>query len=425
MSVFYNEKRKRWQYDLVYKGTRHQGYCLEVDGQPARTKTEAKNYEQSFRVKLKEKSVVTQPRPPGGFSLAEPVAFYLKKMADKSDFKNLQTYAREILTFFGGETDMAAIDESAVDRYAQWARRQRKKIYTGTINGERQYKDGNDLRSTKTINEYLQFIVRSYTAFRMAPVNKSLRHTIPKPPEIEFLDVVEFSPQPIPLATTHKILQDGFTPENRHLYLAYVLSVQTGMRANECATIRESHYDEHSGQMRLEALNTKSKRVRFIPINDTARAALMECRQRGDLVWQQLQADTALAEEYREKYGIQRREDMPFILYRRNGTGLPRPVKHITSNGWKNMKKKNDIKYRWHDTRSAFCTNALKESDIETVKRLAGHKSILTTEKYLQASDSQKIAAVTKLAVNYPIDFRPESLTPLPNKQKKAAQKGG
>jgi|GEM_PF-5631784 len=49
-------------------------------------------------------------------------------------------------------------------------------------------------------------------------------------------------------------------------------------------------------------------------------------------------------------YGITARGDISFILYRRKGTGVPRPVKHISSSGWKRIKKEVGINYRWHDT---------------------------------------------------------------------------
>lgn len=414
MTVFFNKHRGQWAYNFICEGIRHQGYCIHSDGRPAKNKTEATNIEDIIRGKIKsgQKKKDAAPPPVAGFAFAEPMAFYLKRLQGKSDFKNVQTYAKELLSWFGPATDMADIDEAMVAEYTAWSRMQKKKVYIGLKNGERQYKDGVETRSPKTINAYLQTIERAFNAFRLAPENKPIRHLVPEPPEIEYLDVPKRTPTPIPHNVSTKLLEKADEVIHAHLRLAYILCVNTGMREKECAKVLDRQYMEVERMIVLTPEQTKSDAGRFLPVNDLAHQAIMECRRVGDLLWKLLQDDRALRDEYREKYAIRNRGDINLILYRPKGTGMPRPVKHLANTGWDTMRKNAGADYRWHDTRAAFCTSALAAgADIRIVKELAGHESILTTDKYLKASNPLLRSAVDAIATQNPMKVTSESLT--------------
>jgi len=425
MTVSYNKSRGRWTYDFICAGKRYQGYCVTSDGALAKNKTEARAVEESIKVKARSGKMISAPPPVAGFTLAEPMAFYLKKMAGKPDLKNVQAYVREALTFFGPATDMADIDEPTIEDYKIWLMQQRKKIYVGIQNGQKIFKDSETLRGHRTVNAYLQTVERAFTAFRTAPQNKHLRHIIPPALEIEYLPLPKRTPTPIPHNVSLGLLDKFDSRTHDHLRMAYILCIQTGLREKECAKIRTRQYLEKERVILLETQQTKSRTARFVPVNPIVHDVLMACQKTGDVLWEALKGDPDLACLYQTKFGIKTREDIPFILYRPNGSGVPRPVKHIASTAWKTLKKTACVPYRWHDTRAAFCTNALRGSDIETVRKLAGHRSIATTERYLEAADPQKIEAVNKLADNYPLPIRqsPESLTKVPDAGKTTLKK--
>ena len=51
----------------------------------------------------------------------------------------------------------------------------------------------------------------------------------------------------------------------------------------------------------------------------------------------------------------------------------------------------------WHALRHSFCTNlAAAGVPVHQVKRLAGHKSIETTMRYMHASETELAAAISK-----------------------------
>lgn len=421
MSVYLNKTRKVWVYDFQINNNRYAGDCIDRDGKPVKNKTQARAAEEIIKVRVREGAKKRAPSHPGTFTFAEICAHYLEELQNKADLKNIETYITELLDYFGAAADLRDIDELTIENYRLFAMAQRKKIYIGKKDGSRQYKNGNALRAPKTVNAYLQTIDRAWNAFRRAPKNKPVRHQIPEPPEIRYCDVPRRTPTPVPHADSLQLLSAAAAPEHNHVRLAYIICVQTGMREGECVSTRCAQYLAQEKIITLTAEQTKSKAGRFVPVNGIAAAAIDECMKTGDLLWDRLQADPDLAEQYEARYGIRRRADIPLILYRHKGTGLPRPVKHIASSAWKTIRAETGISCRWHDTRAAFCTNALRSADIETVRKLAGHQNITTTQYYLEASSPQKHDAVARLAENYVLPVTASTAAPL--KQKKSQTK--
>lgn len=417
MTVFYNKNRDRWAYHFEFRGDRYQGYCTHPKtGQTAKNKTEAKTIEAIIKghVKSGEKTKEKQATlPTAGFAFAEPIAFYLKKLHGKASFSLAQGYAREILDWFGPATDMADITEETIAEYTAWCRRQTRKTYIGRDEeGHPKFRDTGKLRSPRTVNGYLSMIERSYNAFRTAPENKPFRHLIPPTPEIEYLPIPKRTPTPIPQAVSKDILDTADPSLNAHTRLAYTLCLHTGMRERECAQVTDRQYMEAERRIMLTPAQTKTDTGRAIPTNKIAQQVIQECRKLGDMLWQELCKDNSLADEYAQKYSIRTRGDIPLILYRPGGTGLPRPVKHIATTAWKRIKKEANIGYRWHDTRAAFCTETLAAgTDLKTVKDLAGHQSIATTEMYLKVSDPQMNTAVEALAQRNPTQVDPLTIS--------------
>ncbi len=421
MSVYQNKKRKKWCYAFNINGQRFTGYCENPKtGDIATTKRDALKFEKLIRADIEEriesrkssKQEIDYVLPVGGFTLAMPISYRLEKMEGLASFACAKTYANDILSFFGKSAPMESVDDR-IHAYIDYSKKQHVRIYKGKDdNGNNLYELKPEFRSEKTINEYLKFLTQAYREYKSAPENKKFKHLIPEPPEFELLTPPRRIPTPIPYNVTQTYLEAFDETLHAHTRLAYILCVQTGMRAKECARIRERQYYEAERYISLEPEQTKTATGRCVHVNDIAHQALMECRKLGNYLWEILQQYPHIAAEYQKNYGITTRGDINFILYRRNGTGIPRPVKHVATSAWKKTKKAVGIDYRWHDTRAAFCSDTLGAvGDIDAVRKLAGHQDIQTTQKYLNAQDSRLKKAVNSLAEQRPLNV--EAIQPV------------
>lgn len=429
MTVFYNKQRKKWSYNFVDLGRKYQGYCIHpITAEHAKNRTDAIRVEQIIKGEIKKLDQTEEILPQASsntFTFAEPIAYYLETMKGRPDFKNIQTYVPELLDYFGAKTPMSAIEDK-IPGYIERSKKQNVKTYIGKDKaGNKLYKEQDRLRSPNTINAYLQIIVRAFKSFKSAQVNKKYKQFIPDPPDFDYLSVPKRTPTPIPQEATKAYMEAIDDTLHRHIRLAYILCIQTGMREKEMAKVRDSQYIESERVILLTPEQTKTNVGRFVHINDIAHKAILECRKVGSLLWRELQDSSELAAEYKEKYDITQRGDINLILYRRNGSGVPKPVKHIASSAWKTIRKKAGVNYRWHDTRAAFCTGAIEAgADIITVKELAGHSSIETTMKYLKAANPALKRAVSELAVCRPMEVPSESLTKVTYKEKATPRDG-
>ncbi|PZO88588.1 MAG: hypothetical protein DI626_01475 [Micavibrio aeruginosavorus] len=420
MSVYQNKQRKKWCYAFNIKGERFTGYCEHPKtGEIAATKRDALKFEKLIRSEIElqienrgtEKEEIDLPLP-HSIPLIEPITYRLKQMAGKASFACAKTYANEILAFFGETLPMDKV-EDRIHLYIEYSEKQNVKIFKGKdANGKNLYEVKPKLRSKKSTNEYLKFLTQAYREFKGAPENKKIKHCIPEPPEFKLLRTPKRIPTPIPYNVSKTYIEAFDETLHAHTRLAYIICVQTGMRAKECARIRERQYYETERYIALEPEQTKTDTGRTVQVNEIAHQALMECRKLGDYLWEILKSYPQLAAEYQKAYGITTRGDINFILYRRNGTGVPRPVKHVATTAWKATKKAAGIQYRWHDTRAAFCSDTLgANGDIDAVQKLAGHQDIQTTQKYLNAQNPRLKKAVNSLAEYRPLNV--EAITPV------------
>lgn len=424
MTVFFDPKRNKWRYDFMFNRQRYAGYCDHPKtGVHPKNKTEAKKIEEIIKGTIKglAPGEVAPPAPVNGFALVEVMSHYLKAMKEKADFKNTQTHARELLSYFGPTIDINHIPPR-LPEYKLWALEQKTRVFIGKDpDGNNKYKDGDKLRSPKLVNEYINTLVRAVNSFRRSRP-KEHRHLVPEMVDIEYCKVPKRIPTPIAYTESQRLLAAMDPVEHVHLRLGYLLAINTGMREREITGVLDKQYNEIERTIFLHPEQTKSDTGRAIYINDIAHGVILECRKRGNSLWKALQEDAELASSYLDLYGIRSRGDIPLMLYADKKTKALRPVNELWTTAWDTIRKKAGVNRRGHDTRAAFCTNILSSgASIAAAKELAGHRSIETTMKYVKAANNELHAAVNQMAANRP--YMVESHTEFTHKTKKAKEK--
>lgn len=148
-----------------------------------------------------------------------------------------------------------------------------------------------------------------------------------------------------------------------HLRPIIIAALHTGMRLGEILSLRWDNIDMDKDIITLT--QTKSNRVRYIPINNRLKETLKCVRLTNDRVF----CDN-------------------------NG----RPMDSIKT-AFKNAVRRSGIRYcRFHDLRHSFITRLVEKGfNIVTVKELAGHADINTTMRYSHPAPEYKRQAVDVL----------------------------
>lgn len=373
MSVYFNAARGRWMYNFQRDGARYSGYAADPDtGEPARSKRQAERIEGRLKARLdgaKAKGAKPAPAPsPAGFTMADALAYYAehKGQHNRTWEGDIKRQIRELLTYFGPDTLVEGITEADVLDYVAWCREQPAMVNTG---GPRKgaalvpRSDGAK-RAPNTINGFLTALRAAFNLARK--VGK-----VSRVPYVPRLDTGRHVPNPIRPADLDRIMAAA----PAHLRDVITLCVMTGMRRSECLTLTWDQVDLDAGTITLEPEGTKANRGRTVYVNGVALEVL-----------RRLNAARPAGQNR-------------VILYRHRGTGRPVPVESVTT-AWRATLKRAglDGRYRFHDTRAAFCSYlAAKGVDPVHIKELAGHESITTTMRYVQASDDRLRAAVASL----------------------------
>jgi len=149
--------------------------------------------------------------------------------------------------------------------------------------------------------------------------------------------------------------------ENMKPFILVLL--HTGMRKRELLTLRWQNVDSKKRQIKVE--KTKSKKVRFIPINSVLFDELSSLKL---------------------KSGAEKRVF---------------PFKYVQK-AWENARRRagfDDLTL--HDLRRTFGTRLLEAGvDIVTISKLYGHSSVLVTQRYLHPKDKLSREAVETLVKN-------------------------
>ena len=161
--------------------------------------------------------------------------------------------------------------------------------------------------------------------------------------------------------------------ENRGVCDAAILLLCTGARLNEALQSRVGHFDLNSRVWRIEAKTSKSKRVRSVPLNDTAVELVTNIIER-----KELEPDSYLFNS--EKTG--------------NHLGHVHKV-------WDRLRKKAGMPHlRLHDLRHQFASFLVNDGrSLYEVQKILGHSSHSVTERYAHLSSKSLMDAANSASV--------------------------
>ena len=152
-----------------------------------------------------------------------------------------------------------------------------------------------------------------------------------------------------------------------YLRTIVVIALHTGMRKGEILKLRFGHNVDLEKRV-ISLSETKNDDPRFIPMNDTLYAALVEATK-----------------------GKKRGE---YLFCYSEGVHL-QDVKRSFATALKNAEIKN---FKFHDLRHTFASNLVMNGvDLFVVKELLGHKNIKMTLRYAHLSPHHKAKAIHKL----------------------------
>jgi integrase len=145
-------------------------------------------------------------------------------------------------------------------------------------------------------------------------------------------------------------------------------SLHTGMRFMEVLSLQPENVDLERREVTITATNSKSRRVRHIPLNDVALGVLAKAMAGG--------------------------VGRPRVFTYEDGSN----VKSIRTVFEKAVKAAGLTGFRFHDLRHTFASRLVSRgADLNTVRELLGHRDFTTTLRYAHLAPSTKQAAVELL----------------------------
>lgn len=162
--------------------------------------------------------------------------------------------------------------------------------------------------------------------------------------------------------------------ESRSPYLAdlFTLALNTGMRREEMLGLEWKRVDLHAGLIHLEAHHTKSGKRRSVPMNRTAREAIIA----------------------RARYRATHCPDSPWVFCKQNGKRINDARKGFLAA----CEKAGIENFRFHDLRHT-CAAWLVSAGVplSEVRDLLGHSSVAMTERYAHLAPERVRNAVAVL----------------------------
>ncbi len=165
---------------------------------------------------------------------------------------------------------------------------------------------------------------------------------------------------------THEEQKRLLDSTNEYLRPVIIFALNTGMRKSEILTLKWSNVDLETGIITLEKTNTKSKKLRRIPINTVVRKLMLELKLKGK------------GSEY------------VFL----SSKGIPYKKEDSLRQPFLGALRRAGIEgLRFHDLRHTAATRMIESgASIVAVSKILGHEDLKTTMRYAHPEDSLKDA---------------------------------
>lgn len=393
MSVYFDQVRGYWKFDFQANRERHAGAVRDPETGEPLTSPRARRRAIEFAAAEKQRIRANGP------AAAVPAAAVTLAMA-AADWWNwkgrtLRTawerklHLAEALKFLGGATPIAEIEHRLVDYRDHLQAKRVRKAAGFEPDGARRWKVLERTLSPRTVNRFLDALK---AVLRRAWLKGHLRAL----PEVPFLP--EADPMPRPIAEDQ--LAAIFEQAAPHVRLAIALGILAGLRGREALSLAPRHVDFARGVATLPAALTKAGRVESVPLVPAVLAMLRDAREEGRALFAQLARNPAAARRYAARWGIRHADDVPFVLYRHRGTGMPRPVRKIRA-AWQAAVDRAGLPPGtvFHHTRHTFGTTLAEGGANERILRaLLRHSSAAASAHYVRIAEGRQAAALGALA---------------------------
>lgn len=149
------------------------------------------------------------------------------------------------------------------------------------------------------------------------------------------------------------------TDRRKNVCSIVLLLLSTGMRLNEVLSAKWESVDLDKRTLRVQAINSKSKRMRVVPLNDSAMAVLNSLDTKNDY----------------EHLFINKKRKMPYVNI---------------AKVWDELRKKAGLpKLRIHDLRHQFASFLVNDGQsLYTVQQILGHSDPSVSARYSHLSTS-------------------------------------
>jgi site-specific recombinase XerD len=162
------------------------------------------------------------------------------------------------------------------------------------------------------------------------------------------------------------------TDENRLVCMIILFLLSTGARLREGLSVEWGHIDLENALWKIPASNSKSKRVKHLPLSASAIWALK---------------------------AVQKRDDSPFV-FASPVTG--KPFSGI-SRTWYKLRRKAGLpsNIRIHDLRHTFASRLVNAGEsLYVVQQMLGHADSRTTQRYAHLSNEVQRRAANRVAIS-------------------------
>ena len=165
---------------------------------------------------------------------------------------------------------------------------------------------------------------------------------------------------------THEEQKRLLDSTNEYLRPVIIFALNTGMRKSEILTLKWSNVDLKTRIITLEKTNTKSKKLRGIPINTVVRKLMLELKLKGK----------------GSEYVFLSSKGMPY----KKEDSLRQPFLGA-------LRRAGIEGLRFHDLRHTAATRMIESgASIVAVSKILGHEDLKTTMRYAHPEDSLKDA---------------------------------